>query len=123
MEYWLTYIAKTRGQESDLSLVNKKDKKFRKNRNGGIHKNFSDIQENDKCNFISNVRKNNLAVSTKSFICYVSKNNIEFSKKKIFNQAQMALQIFEKKGFFHPTSFTCRTKNSKQYVRVKRRIS
>ena len=50
---------KRREQERDLNLVNKKDIKFRKNRNGGIHKNISDIQENYICNFISNAKKNN----------------------------------------------------------------
>ena len=75
-------LRKWKQQESDLKLVKNKDIKFRKNRIGRLYKNFSDIQKNDICKFITNERKNNLAVSTKSVICYASKINIEFANKK-----------------------------------------
>ena len=65
-----------RDQQQNLNLVNNKDNKFRKNRKGGVIKNFSDSQEEEICNFISNVRKNSIPVSTKSVICYASKINI-----------------------------------------------
>ena len=90
---------KWREQESDLKLVNKKDNRFRKNRIGGIHKNFSDIQENEICNFIANARKNNLAVSTKSVICFASKINIEFSNKKTLTKLKWCYRFLKRNGF------------------------
>lgn len=92
-------LRKWRQNESDLNLVNKKDKKFRKNRNDGIHKNFSDIQESDIYNFISNERKNNLSVNTKSVICYASKINIEFSNKKSLTKLKWCNRFLKRKGF------------------------
>ena len=38
-----------------------------------IYRNFTDVQENDKCNFIREARKNHKAVITKSVVCYASK--------------------------------------------------
>ena len=91
-------LRKWKQQESDLKLVKNKDIKF-KNRNGGLHKNFSDIQENDICKFITNARKNNLAVSTKSVICYASKINMEFANKNTLTKLKWCYRFLKRMGF------------------------
>ena len=66
-------------KEATLSGIPNKDSRFRINKSSGIVKIFTDLEEDMILEWLSERRRNNLTVSTKSLISYASSLKDNFS--------------------------------------------
>jgi len=66
-------------KEATLSGIPNKDSRFRINKSSGIVKIFTDLEEDMILELLSERRRNNLTVSTKSLISYASSLKDNFS--------------------------------------------
>ena len=70
-------------KEAILSGIPNKDSRFRINKSSGIVKIFTDLEEDMKLELLSERRRNNLTVSTKSLISYASSLKDNFSNNNL----------------------------------------
>lgn len=93
-------IRKWKENESLLREIKNKDKKYRKNRLGGIKKTMSEEEEEKICKFIKEARENKKVIGTKSVVCFAENINSSFKNKSIHTQLMWCYRLNKHHGFF-----------------------
>ena len=99
-------------KEATLSEIHNKDSRYRINKSSGIVKIFTDHEEDMILEWLSERRRNNLSVSTKSLISYVSSLKVNFANNNLTAKLKWAYRFIKKKRSFNTEYFTFRTEDS-----------
>ena len=80
-------------KEANLTEIHNKESRFRINKSSGIVKIFTDHEEDMILEWLSERRRNNLPVSTKSLISYASSLKDNFSNKNLAAKLKWAYRF------------------------------
>ena len=85
-------------KKATLSEIPNKYSRFRINKSSGIVKIFTDLEEDMILELLSERRRNNLTVSTKSLISYASSLKDNFSNNNLAAKLKQAYRFIKRKG-------------------------